>query len=112
MSNAEICIIGVGSRHWALTETRDQLRDEHKLTTDYLRIRAYPFANEISEFVRSHKRVYVVEQNRDAQMLALLRLDLDGELVPKLRSLARLEGLPVDGWSVTDEIQAMGGTEW
>src|SRR5437667_1822546 len=107
--DAEIGIIGFGSTHWALTESRDQLRDEHKLTTDYLRIRAYPFANEISEFVRSHKRVYVVEQNRDAQMLALLRLDLDGELVPKLRSVARLDGLPLDARSVTDEIAAMEG---
>ena len=79
-SNAEIGIIAFGSSHWALTESRDQLRDEHKLATDYLRIRAYPFANEISDFVRSHKRVYVVEQNRDAQMLSLLKLDLDNEL--------------------------------
>jgi 2-oxoglutarate/2-oxoacid ferredoxin oxidoreductase subunit alpha len=107
--NAEIGIIGFGSSHWALTESRDQLRDEHKLATDYLRIRAFPFASEISDFVRSHKRVYVVEQNRDAQMLALLKLDLDGELVPKLRSVARLDGLPLDARSVTDEIAAMEG---
>ena len=105
--NAEIGIIGFGSSHWALTESRDQLRDEHKLATDYLRIRAYPFANEISDFVRSHKRVYVVEQNRDAQMLSLLKLDLDNDLVPKLRSVAKLDGLPLDARSVTDEIVAM-----
>jgi 2-oxoglutarate ferredoxin oxidoreductase subunit alpha len=105
--NAEIGIIAFGSSHWALTESRDQLRDEHKLATDYLRIRAYPFSNEISDFVRSHKRVYVVEQNRDAQMLSLLKLDLDNELVPKLRSVAKLDGLPLDARSVTDEIVAM-----
>jgi 2-oxoglutarate/2-oxoacid ferredoxin oxidoreductase subunit alpha len=109
MPNAEIGIIGFGSSHWALTESRDQLRDEHKLATDYLRIRAFPFASEMSDFVRSHKRVYVVEQNRDAQMLALLKLDLDAELVPKLRSVARLDGLPMDARSVTDEIAAMEG---
>ena len=107
--NAEIGIIGFGSSHWALTESRDQLRDEHKLATDYLRIRAFPFATEISDFVRTHKRVYVVEQNRDAQMLALLKLDLDSDLVPKLRSVARLDGLPMDARSVTDEIVAMEG---
>jgi len=105
--NAEIGIIAFGSSHWALMESRDQLRDEHKLATDYLRIRAYPFANEISDFVRSHKRVYVVEQNRDAQMLSLLKLDLDNDLVPKLRSVAKLDGLPLDARSVTDEIVAM-----
>lgn len=105
--NAEIGIIGFGSSHWALTECRDQLRDEHKIPTDYLRIRAFPFAHEIADFIRAHQRVYVVEQNRDGQMLSLLKLDLDGELVPRLRSVARLDGLPIDARSVTDEIAAM-----
>ena len=109
MPKAEIGIIAFGSSHWALTESRDQLRDEHKLATDYLRIRGFPFAHEIADFVRAHKRVYVVEQNRDAQMLSLLKLDLDSELVPKLRSVARLDGLPMDARSVTDEIAAMEG---
>jgi 2-oxoglutarate ferredoxin oxidoreductase subunit alpha len=107
MPNAEIGIIAFGTTHWALTESRDQLRDEHKLATDYLRIRAFPFNHEIADFVRSHKRVYVVEQNRDAQMLNLLRMDLDAELLLKLRSVARLDGLPIDARSVTDEIAAM-----
>ena len=107
MPNAEIGIIAFGSSHWALIESRDQLRDEHKIGTDYLRIRAYPFAHEIADFVRSHKRVYVVEQNRDAQMFSLLKIDLDSELLPKLRSVARLDGLPIDARSVTDEIAAM-----
>jgi 2-oxoglutarate ferredoxin oxidoreductase subunit alpha len=74
-----------------------------------LRIRAYPFAPEIADFVRSHKRVYVVEQNRDGQVFSLLKMDLDGELVPKLRSVARLDGLPMDARSVTDEIVSMEG---
>ncbi len=107
MPNAEVGIIAFGSSHWALTESRDQLRDEHKLSTDYLRIRAFPFSPEIHDFIREHKRVYVVEQNRDAQMLSLLKLDLDAELVLKLRSVAHLDGLPMDARSVTDEIAAM-----
>jgi 2-oxoglutarate ferredoxin oxidoreductase subunit alpha len=109
MPNAEIGIIAFGSSHWALIESRDQLRDESKLATDYLRVRAYPFAHEIADFVRAHKRVYVVEQNRDAQLFSLLKLDLDGDLVPKLRSVARLDGLPIDARSVTDEIVSMEG---
>ena len=107
MPNAEIGIIAFGTTHWALTESRDQLRDEHKLATDYLRIRAFPFSHEVADFIRSHKRVYVVEQNRDAQMFSLLRMDLDNELIPKLRSVARLDGLPIDARSVTSEIAAM-----
>ena len=107
MPDAEIGIIAFGTTHWALTESRDQLRDEYKLATDYLRIRAFPFNHEVADFVRSHKRVYVVEQNRDAQMFSLLRMDLDAELLLKLRSVARLDGLPIDARSVTDEIAAM-----
>ncbi len=107
MPNAEVGIIAFGSSHWAVTESRDQLRDEHNLSSDYLRIRAFPFSPEIHDFIREHKRVYVVEQNRDAQMLSLLKLDLDAELVLKLRSVAHLDGLPMDARSVTDEIAAM-----
>jgi 2-oxoglutarate ferredoxin oxidoreductase subunit alpha len=107
MPKAEIGIIAFGTTHWALTESRDQLRDEHKLATDYLRIRAFPFSHDVADFVRSHKRVYVVEQNRDAQMFSLLRMDLDGELIPKLRSVARLDGLPIDARSITNDIAAM-----
>ena len=105
--NADIGIIAFGSSHWALIESRDQLRDEHDISTDYLRIRAYPFSHEIHDFVRAHKRVYIVEQNRDGQLCSLLKLDLDGELVPRLRSVARLDGLPLDARSVTNEIAAL-----
>jgi 2-oxoglutarate ferredoxin oxidoreductase subunit alpha len=109
MPKAEVGIIAFGSSHWAITETQDQLRDERKLPTDYLRIRAFPFSPEIADFVREHKRVYVVEQNRDAQMLSLLKLDLEPELVLKLRGIAHLDGLPLDARSVTEEIAAMEG---
>ena len=58
-------------------ESRDQLAARiASSTTDYLRMRAYPFTQEVHDFVAAHERVYVVEQNRDAQMLSLLKLDL------------------------------------
>jgi 2-oxoglutarate ferredoxin oxidoreductase subunit alpha len=60
----------------------------------------------VADFVRSHRRVYVVEQNRDAQLASLLKLDLESELVPRLRSVARLDGLPIDARSVTEDIAA------
>ena len=104
--NSEIGVIAFGTSHWAMIETLDQLRDEHNLDIDYMRIRAYPFAHEIAEFVRAHRRVYVVEQNLDAQLFSLLKLDLESELVPRLRSVARLDGLPIDARSVTSEISA------
>ncbi|GAC1430070.1 MAG: 2-oxoacid:acceptor oxidoreductase subunit alpha [Terriglobales bacterium] len=106
---SKIGIIAYGTSHWALVESRDQLQNEYNLKTDYLRLRAFPFTREVHDFVRQHDRVYVIEQNRDAQMLSLLKLDLEPELVPRLRSIAHIHGLPMDARSVTDELIAMEG---
>src|SRR6202042_3422344 len=72
----KIGIIGYGTSHWGITESRDQLREEYHVETDYLRLRAYPFTREVHEFIEQHEHIYVVEQNRDAQMATLLKLDL------------------------------------
>jgi 2-oxoglutarate ferredoxin oxidoreductase subunit alpha len=106
---ARVGLVAFGSSDPAVRESRDQLRRERGLEADYLRIRAYPFAREIHAFVERHERVYVVEQNRDAQLAALLRLDLAPELGPRLRSIARIDGLPLDARSVTEEILSMEG---
>jgi 2-oxoglutarate ferredoxin oxidoreductase subunit alpha len=103
-NGTSIGIIAYGSSHWAIAESRDQLRKEYRVETDYLRLKAYPFAREIHQFVERHDRVYVVEQNRDGQMRDLLKLDLDPKLVTKLRSVRHYNGLPIDARSVTDEI--------
>ena len=108
-SNTKIGIIAYGTSHWGIIESRDQLRAEYNIETDYLRLRAYPFTREVHEFIEQHERVYVVEQNRDAQMLSLLKLDLKPELTTRLRSIAHLDGLPLDARSVTDELSSMEG---
>ncbi len=108
-NNAKIGIIGYGTSHWGITESRDQLRDEYSIETDYLRLRAYPFTREVHEFVEQHDRIYLVEQNRDAQMLTLLKLDLKPELTTRLRSIAHITGLPLDARSITDELTSMEG---
>lgn len=108
-NNAKIGIIAYGTSHWGITESRDQLRDEYQMETDYLRLRAYPFTREVHEFIEQHERIYVVEQNRDAQMLSLLKLDLKPELITRLRSIAHITGLPLDARSITDELTSMEG---
>src|SRR5579871_2245165 len=107
--DAKIGIIGYGTSHWGITESRDQLREEYGIETDYLRLRAYPFTREVHEFIEQHEHVYVVEQNRDAQMLSLLKLDLKPEHIGHLRSLAHITGLPLDARSITDELTSMEG---
>ncbi len=106
---SEVGIIGYGTSHWALVESRDQLRQEYGVETDYLRIRAFPFNRDVHEFIASHQRVYVVDQNRDAQMLSLLKLDIDPRHAPRLRSVRHYNGLPIDARSVTDEIISQEG---
>ena len=106
---SKVGIIAYGTTHWAITEARDQLSNEHKLETDYLRVRSYPFTRAIHEFIERHDRVYVVEQNRDGQMASLLKLDIKPELTPRLRSVCHIHGLPIDARSVTDELMMREG---
>jgi 2-oxoglutarate ferredoxin oxidoreductase subunit alpha len=103
-AGAAVGIIAFGSSDGAVEESRDQLRAEAQLTTAYLRLRAYPFTPEVERFVRAYDRIYVVEQNRDGQMLSLLRMDLPPELAVKLRSVRHYNGLPIDARSVTEGI--------
>ena len=105
----KVGIVAYGTSHWAILEARDQLRKEYNIEADYLRLRAFPFTREVHEFIEQHERVYVVEQNRDAQMLSLLKLDVRPELVTRLRSIAHIHGLPLDARSVTDELTSMEG---
>jgi 2-oxoglutarate/2-oxoacid ferredoxin oxidoreductase subunit alpha len=102
-------IIAYGTSHWAVTEALDQLKKEFGLELDYLRVRAYPFTQEVHAFIAGHDIVYVVEQNRDGQMLELLKLDTAPEQIVKLRSVLHYNGLPIDARSVTDEIVAQEG---
>ncbi len=106
---ARVGILAYGSSHPAILESRVQLAKERGLETDYLRVRGYPFSRAVHEFIERHERVYVVEQNRDGQLAALLRLDLAPELAPRLRNIAHVHGLPLDARSVTDEIIGMEG---
>jgi 2-oxoglutarate ferredoxin oxidoreductase subunit alpha len=106
---AKVGVIAFGSSDFAMRESRDQLSREYGLDTDYLRLRAYPFSREVHEFVASHDRVYVIEQNRDAQMLSLLKLDLQAEDIVKLRSIRHFNGLPIDARSITDDLVTQEG---
>jgi 2-oxoglutarate/2-oxoacid ferredoxin oxidoreductase subunit alpha len=101
---SKIGLIAYGSSDFAVRESRDQLKKEYGLETDYMRLRAFPFSPEVHAFVAAHQRVYVIEQNRDGQMLSLLKLDLPAEHVTRLRSIRYFDGLPLDARTVTDKL--------
>jgi len=109
VSGAEVGIIGYGTSHWAIDESRGQLEQDYGVRTGYLRLRAYPFTPELDAFLDRYPRIYVVEQNRDAQMLGLMRLDCTPERVARLRSVLHYSGLPIDARSVTDSIEEQEG---
>jgi 2-oxoglutarate ferredoxin oxidoreductase subunit alpha len=108
---AKIGLIGFGTSHFATEESRDQLLEETKVETSYFRLRAYPFNDELGAFIDAHERVYVIEQNRDAQMRQLMKLELSPERQLKLRSVLHYNGLPIDARSITDDVLAQEGFE-
>jgi 2-oxoglutarate ferredoxin oxidoreductase subunit alpha len=108
---AKLGFIGYGTSHWAIGESRDQLREETDVKTSYFRLRAYPFNDELGAFIDAHERVYVIEQNRDAQLLQLMKLEVSPDRQKKLRSVLHYNGLPIDARSITDDVLAQEGFE-
>jgi len=106
---ASIGFVAAGTSHYAVDESRHQLKKEYNVETSYLRLRAYPFNQDLIDFIRRHDRVYVVDQNRDAQLLAMMRLDFDPADIARLRSVRYYGGLPLDARTVTDDIVRQEG---
>jgi len=107
--SSRVGFLAYGTTDFALRESMDQIKNEHGVDVDYMRIRAYPFAHEIHDFVASHERIYVVEQDRDAQLESLLKLDLPADQVVKLRSILHYNGLPMDARTITEEFVTKEG---
>jgi 2-oxoglutarate ferredoxin oxidoreductase subunit alpha len=106
---SKIGILAYGTSDFAIREALDLIKQQYGQDVDYMRIRAYPFSHEIHDFVASHERVYVVEQDRDAQLASLLKLDLPGDQVEKLRSILHYNGLPLDAQTVVEEFATREG---
>ena len=107
--SSKIGFLAYGSSDFALRESLDLIKEQYGQDADYMRIRAYPFAHAIHDFVAAHERVYVVEQDRDAQLASLLKLDLPADQVVKLRSILHFSGLPLDAQTVTEEFATREG---
>jgi 2-oxoglutarate ferredoxin oxidoreductase subunit alpha len=98
----KIGVISYGSNDVAIREARDLLA-ANGIDTNYLRIRALPFTTDVTNFVKSHERVYVVENNFDGQMHQLLRMEI-AEDTTHMRSLALGDGLPMSAQWIIDQI--------
>lgn len=102
--DAAVGLICAGTSRPAVEEARRELAERHAIPTGWLRLRAFPFREEVADFIRRHQRVYVVDQNRDAQLLSLLRLELGPEEIARLRSVRYYGGWPLDADTVVEQI--------
>ena len=101
---SDIALVSVGSSRGAVTEARDILA-KRGIAIDYMRIKSFPFTKEVEAFMASHEKIFVVEQNRDAQLKSLLTLETD---VPKskLHSILHYSGLPMTSKEIVDAVLA------
>lgn len=106
--SAQIGVIYYGSTSPAMQEALDVLTAQG-LAVNAIRIRAYPFAQTVNDFVNAHTSVFVIEQNRDAQLKTLLVTD--AKLDPaKLISLLHYDGTPITARFIVDRITQQART--
>jgi 2-oxoglutarate ferredoxin oxidoreductase subunit alpha len=96
----DIGIIAYGSSDGAVLEALDNLRDRG-IHADYMRVRAFPFSAEVAEFIEKHETIFVVEQNRDAQMRSLLTLETNCD-ARKLVPVLHYNGMPIPSQCVEE----------
>jgi len=99
-----IGVIHFGSTAASMDEAAEMLASEG-VHVDALRIRAFPFGPEVGEFIAAHEQIFVVEQNRDAQMRTLLMTDL-GVDPAQLVAILHYDGTPITARFIRREIAA------
>ena len=110
---AAVGVVTVGGCDRAVREALGVL-GKRGIVADYMRIRAFPFGQDVEKFLEEHDLVFVVEQNRDAQLRSLLTLETR---VPKdkLRSVLAYGGFPLQATQVVDgvesQVRSRGGPE-
>ncbi|MCM2280788.1 MAG: 2-oxoacid:acceptor oxidoreductase subunit alpha, partial [Bdellovibrionaceae bacterium] len=104
---AKIGVLAYGSTNMPMREARDILK-KHGLANSYLRVRALPLTDEVESFIAAHDRVYVIEQNRDGQMLDILRMEFFTHS-QKLKSVRHYDGMPITAPHIANPILTMEG---
>jgi 2-oxoglutarate ferredoxin oxidoreductase subunit alpha len=92
--------VSIGSCDGAVNEAIDILK-RRGVHVDYMRVRGFPFGTEVDAFLAAHETVFVIEQNRDAQLKSLLTLETNVEKA-KLRSILHYSGMPMSSDSIVD----------
>ncbi len=106
-------LLAFGTSHHGTIEGRDRLERDHALPLDYLRLRALPLSDETMAWIDRHEIVYVVEQNRDAQLAGILRDEMPAH-ASRFVPVLQYDGLPLDATTVVEAVlshrERAGGT--
>ena len=102
--NNAIGLLSIGSCDGAVREAMEQLQ-RRGIHVDYLRVRGFPFGDEVEHFLRHHQQIFIIEQNRDAQLKSLLVLETAVEKA-KLHSILHYSGLPIPAQCVVEGVCA------
>jgi 2-oxoglutarate ferredoxin oxidoreductase subunit alpha len=94
-----------GTSTYATYEAIEML-DKKGIALDTMRLRGFPFQDEVLEFIDQHKKLFVIEQNRDGQMRTLLINEL-GIVLNKLVSVTHIDGTPIDARYISQSIEAV-----
>ncbi len=86
-------VIFFGTSTYSATEAIELLKTDG-ITLDAMRVKAFPFGKDFVEFVEAHEKVFVIEQNRDAQFKSLMMIEL-GINADKLISILNFDGMPI-----------------
>jgi len=103
-AGSRIGLVSLGSCDGAIREALDVLK-QRGVALDYMRVRAFPFSEDVEKFLAAHELLFVVEQNRDAQLRQLLTLETAVDKA-KLRSLLHYSGLPISSHFIVEGVLA------
>jgi len=102
MNQSNVGILFFGTSTYSAEEAMDMLREEG-IRLDAIRLKAFPFEKSVEDFIHSHNTVFVIEQNRDAQMRGLLMLEL--QINPaKLIPILNYDGMPITAHAIASQI--------
>lgn len=103
---ADVGILAYGTTEGAILEARDRLAKQG-IQTDYLRVRSLPLHDEIEDWIKAHKRVYVVENNHDGQLASIIRMEMP-VVAAHIKSAAYMDGLPFSAGRVIELLKQAG----
>ena len=100
----DVAVLYFGTSEESSREALDALAEEDGIHLDAMRVRAFPFNDDVKQFIEDHQQVYVIEQNRDAQLRTLLMAEF--EFGPdKLKSVLCFDGTPISARNIRKQIK-------